>query len=346
MRGLDRGTTAVVVMAVVAVTAGIGARTPGQGASQQRAFRSGTSAVAVDVSVRDRSRRPVIGLQAADFEIFDNGVRQDIADVSYGRLPIDVTVALDVSFSVTGALLDRLRRGVIQLMGDLGREDRLKLVLFNMRVSRAVDFTTDVQTVERAIRAATAGGSTALRDAVNVALVSGSAPDRRQLIVFFTDGSDSSSITTPAMLTSVAQRTRGTLAFVMPVQATSELAPLSSSTSGAATGTTTAATAPRGNTTLNPTTSIGRLTLSPSVDPLYATLAGETGGSILPVSSTTDLSAAFRRILEEFRSAYVVYYNARDVDRGGYHTLEVKVKRAGATVQARRGYFSITETGR
>ncbi len=106
-------------------------------------------------------------------------------------------MALDVSYSVTGTLLDRLRRGVVQLMDDLGPEDRLKLILFNMRVNRTVDFTTDVKVVETAIRSATAGGGTALLDAMSVALVSSSTPARRQLIVVFTDGSDSSSTTRP-----------------------------------------------------------------------------------------------------------------------------------------------------
>jgi hypothetical protein len=32
------------------------------------------------------------------------------------------------------------------------RRDRLKLVLFNMRVNRTIDFSTDVKAVERAIR--------------------------------------------------------------------------------------------------------------------------------------------------------------------------------------------------
>ena len=64
----------------------------------------------------------------------------------------------------------------------------------------------------------------------------------------------------------------------------------------------------------------------------------ETGGSVLPVSPTTDLTATFRGILDAFRSTYVLYYNATGVDRIGYHTLEVKVKRPGAIVQARRGY--------
>ena len=286
-------------------------------------FRSGASAVAVDVAVLHRTRRPMTGLKAEDFEVFDNGVRQQVQDVSYGKLPIDVTVALDVSYSVTGNLLDRLRRGVVQLMGDLGREDRLKLILFNMRVNRTVDFTADVKAVENANRSATAGGGTALLDAMSVALVSSSAPDRRQLIVVFTDGSDSSSTTSPDVLAAVAQRTRATLAFVMPARPGST--PWSSSPS---------TTQGRSTSTFN----TGRLA-DGSTGELFSTLARETGGSILPVGSDSDFAAAFRRVLGEFRSAYVLYYTPRGVDARGYHTLEVKVKPTDARVQARRGYF-------
>ena len=97
-------------------------------AGQVPTFRSTTSAVSVDVSVRDRGRKPLTGLTAADFTVLDNGVKQTVTEVSYGVRPIDITVGLDVSGSVTGAVLDRLRRALVQLMGDLTKNDRLKLI--------------------------------------------------------------------------------------------------------------------------------------------------------------------------------------------------------------------------
>jgi VWFA-related protein len=286
---------------------------------QQPIFRSTASAVMVDVAVRDRNRRSINNLRAEEFDVLDNGVAQTVSSVSYGKLPIDVTVALDVSYSVTGLTLQRLRQAVQQLVRDLGRDDRLKLMLFNMRVHRTIDFTTDERVVEAALKNVSAGGSTALLDAVSVALVSSAPSDRRQLIVFFTDGSDSTSVTTPATLTIVARRSRATLTFVMPG-------------SGNVTVTSSAGTV---RTTISST---GFLVPS-RPDSLWARLATETGGRVLPVGATSDLSATFRQVLEEFRSAYVLYYNARGVDTGGYHTLDVKVKREGATVQARRGYW-------
>ena len=270
--------------------------------SRTQRRRSGTAAnaVAVDVSVTEsgRTHRPITGLAASDFQVFDNGVPQQVDEVSYGKLPIDVTVALDVSHSVTGRLLDRLRHGVVQLIRDLGKEDRLKLVLFNMRVMRTLDFSRDVKAVEQVIRTAGAGGGTALLDAISVALVSASVPDWRQLIVVFTDGSDSTSTTSPAMLAGVAQRTRPTLTFVLPFanrRTTTDY---------------------RGRIVSLASTGGVSLTRIPLYG-LFSTLTRETRGSLLPVGHASDLSATFRRILNEFRSPMsCTTRRAASIDRG------------------------------
>jgi VWFA-related protein len=314
MRPLSRSALLTLVSLIV-IAPGAASGVDGASSPQVPTFRAEVNAVVVDVSVRDRLRRPVTNLQAADFQVTDNGVPQEVDNVSFGKLPIDVTVALDVSYSVTGSVLERLRRAVGQLMRDLGRQDRLKLILFNTRVTRIVDFTMDADVVDRAIRTATAGGGTSLLDSISVALVSASAPDRRQLIVFFTDGNDSTSVTAPETLTTVAQRTRGTLTFVMPT-----LPPVRRAASPAS-------------------TAAGRqMSLRPLAQALSA-IAIETGGTTLPVGDATDLSGTFRRVLDDFRSTYVLYYTPRGVNPGGYHSIEVRVKHEGATVQARRGYW-------
>jgi VWFA-related protein len=273
-------------------------------APQQPIFRASTDAVTVDVSVRDRTR-VVTDLTAADFEIFDNDVLQQVTDVSFGKLPIDVTLALDVSLSVTGTLLERLRLAVRQLMSDLRREDRLKLVTFNMRISRIVDFTSDPAEIDRAIRTATAGGGSSIWDAIGVALVSASEPNRRQLVVVFTDGADGTSTMTPDALVDLSRRTNASVTSVVP----------------GALGV------------------IGRQ--SPGGAAVLQKLGAETGGTVISVTSPNqDLTATFRRALDEFRSSYVLHYTPRNVERNGYHTLRVSVKRSPTfTVRARKGYF-------
>ena len=287
---------------------------------QTPTFRSSANAVAVDVSVRDGKRKAITNLRAGDFEVFDNGVKQEITEVSYGKHPIDVTVALDISYSVTGLMLERLRRGVVTLMGDLTKEDRLKLILFNSRVARTVDFTTDEKKVEAAMKNVVAGGGTALFDTISVALVSTTPRDRRQLVVVFTDGNDSTSTTQPAILTNVALRTRAAVAMVLP--------------GGGPIVVTGSSSAQQVFTNM-------KLSLTPQpYAGFFQSLASVTGGSVVNTNAASDLSAVFRQVLEEFRSAYVLLYNAKGVESTGYHALEVKVKKDNVSVMARRGYWN------
>jgi VWFA-related protein len=64
-----------------------------------------------------------------------------------------------------------------------------------------------------------------------------------------------------------------------------------------------------------------------------------TGGRLFKLESTKDLNAVFREILEEFRHRYLLTYSPRGVAAEGWHDLDVRVKRRGATVKARPGYL-------
>jgi Ca-activated chloride channel homolog len=278
--------------------------------AQQAKFTSGIDVVTIDVAARDGGK-VVTGLTAADFVVLDNGVKQDISDVTYGKLPIDITVALDVSYSVTGQQLQRLRVAVGQLMRDLGKDDHLRLMLFNERVRRVADFTSDVKSVEDAILSATAGGATAVFDTLSVAIVSADHPDRRQLIVLFTDGSDSMSFTDPKTLIDVAHHSNVTVSAVLPIATSSSMV---------------------------------RVNLPPSANEqlkVYRQLAADTGGVIVPLAVRTDVTSTFAKALDEFRSSYVLHFSPKGVERKGFHDLTVTVPaNPKLTIRARKGYWA------
>ena len=278
-------------------------------AQQQPTFRASVDFVSVDVAVRLKGR-PVLGLKLEDFEILDNGVPQNVADFSYEKLPIDVTVALDVSQSVSGNLLDQLRRAIQQLRADLGARDRLKLLTFNMRVRRLTDFADPAPAASAAFDGIQAFGSSAIFDTLAVALSSAVAPDRRQLIVIFSDGQDTSSITDPTVLLDVARRTTPTVHVVLPpvplIVVVGNVAPPN------------------------------QLLLSSRQ--VYTALARETGGVVVTVAPRENLTSTFRRILDDFRSSYVLHFSPTGVERRGAHTIDVRVKKSGVEVRARREY--------
>jgi Ca-activated chloride channel family protein len=64
-----------------------------------------------------------------------------------------------------------------------------------------------------------------------------------------------------------------------------------------------------------------------------------TGGRLFELDSTKNLHTIFRSILEEFRHRYLVSYSPRDVAKGGWHKLDVRVSRRNTTVKARPGYL-------
>jgi VWFA-related protein len=63
-----------------------------------------------------------------------------------------------------------------------------------------------------------------------------------------------------------------------------------------------------------------------------------TGGGLIKIASTKDLSATFLRILEEFRNRYLLSYSPTGVAKDGWHRLEVRLKNRRAAIRARAGY--------
>lgn len=244
--------------------------------------------------------------------MLDNGVAQEISDLSYERLPIDVTVVLDVSASVTGPVLDQLRQSVRQLKSDLGSRDRLKLIAFNMQVRRLADFEAPASATDAAFASLSGHGSSAIFDSVAVALASPAPEGRRHLVMLFSDGQDSSSITDPDVLFDVARRTTPTVDIVLASPVPEHAA------------------SPFARSPGKPPITIGRL---------YDQLARETGGMVVSTSPGENLASTFRRVLADFRSSYVLYFTPKGVDRTGSHSLEVRVKQDGTEVRSRRGYL-------
>ncbi|HUL71933.1 MAG TPA: VWA domain-containing protein [Vicinamibacterales bacterium] len=68
-------------------------------------------------------------------------------------------------------------------------------------------------------------------------------------------------------------------------------------------------------------------------------LTDVTGGRMIEIESSAQIGAEFKKILEDFRSRYVLTFTPTGVPRGGYHRLDVRIRRGGGLkVTARPGY--------
>jgi VWFA-related protein len=69
-------------------------------------------------------------------------------------------------------------------------------------------------------------------------------------------------------------------------------------------------------------------------------LADASGGRVIDATEARRLQETFLSVLNEFRHRYLITYSPKGVAPGGWHTLDVRVRRAGVTVRARPGYLA------
>lgn len=297
-------------------------------AAQQQPFRAGVDVVELPVAVT--SGKNVIGdLTAADFEVMDNGVKQDVLSVTRELLPIDVILVLDTSQSLTPTLEAAILSGANRIRERLRPDDRASLVTFNQRIEEQLKLQRPSQVGQ--IHLGRPEGQTSLNDAIGIALATRPVMDRRQMAIVFTDGYDGTSLLTEDDVMVLAGRSRTALFLV--------------SQSPGLTG-----IIGKGPAPLTPLPARAQYPTA-----FFERLAAATGGlaqAVPRLTMTTDgnairfnetsnlLDEPFLKALDDFRSSYVVRYALTGVPRPGWHTVAVKVIKKGRiyTVRTRSGY--------
>jgi Ca-activated chloride channel homolog len=176
--------------------------------AQDPVFSSKVEAVRVDVLVTDRDKgETVVGLKAGDFEVFDNGVPQQVDLVSFEQIPLNVVLALDMSESVSGDRLGQLRDASDSLLKALTRDDQAGLVSFTQRVVLGSKLTTELDKVRGAMASPPYdAGDTSIIDATYAAMTLGESDAGRGLVIVFSDGVDTASWLTADTVLNTAKR--------------------------------------------------------------------------------------------------------------------------------------------
>jgi Ca-activated chloride channel homolog len=168
-------------------------------------FSSRVEAVRVDVLATDGGR-PVADLTAADFEVLDNGIRQQVDLVLFEKMPLNVVLAFDMSRSVAGQRLEHLQGAASALLSGLKGDDRAGLLIFSHVVTQLSPLTGDLDSVRSAMQESEAIGGTALVDGVYGGMMLGESDVGRSLMVVFSDGLDTSSWLSADAVLEIAKR--------------------------------------------------------------------------------------------------------------------------------------------
>lgn len=303
------------------------------GEADDEVLRVRTEEVMVPVSVRDDLGRPVNGLTAERFLVYDNGVRQEIASFNRRRVPANIVLLLDASGSVFHQMRF-IREAARQFVEGLLPEDRVCVMQFADRVELLQDWTgaSDAATLSKALTwRYHPGESTAFYDGLYLAAEEQLKKlEGRRIIILLTDGIDTSE-RRRASFQEALSAVRRAEASVYVVSLTASLREAIEKRTGGSFKRLLSGYDPR---------EVKRvLALIDKAEAELSGLATETGGRMFLPRSDEELSPAYKAIAEELRTQYIITYRPRPrVKAGQWRRLRVLVLPGGYEVAAREGY--------
>jgi Ca-activated chloride channel family protein len=283
---------------------------------QQPSFRVGVDIVSLNVIVTEAGGRYVTDLSAEDFNVFEDGVKQEVTFFNKTNLPIALALLLDTSASMDSKL-PTSQEAAIGFAKKLRPQDLAEVVDFDSRVVVLQSFTGNVPEIEQAIRRTSAGGSTSLYNAVYIALkdlkkvVAKNVDEiRRQAIIVLSDGEDTSSLLPFEEVLDLAKRSE-TAIYAIGLRSTENTA-----------------LATKG---------------FKEAEFVLRQLSQETGGRSFFPNQLSDLAVVYGQISEELSSQYTVGYSSKNPKRdGSWRRVVVRVNRPNSTARTKQGYFAPT----
>ncbi|MBN1568856.1 MAG: VWA domain-containing protein [Acidobacteria bacterium] len=307
----------------------------GQKQKDDQVIRVAVDMISLPVVVTTKDGRRVTDLKKEDFQIFENGAKQEIAGFAATDEPICVALALDTSGS-TELKLARIQNAAIKFVHQLHPDDEVAVMSFADDVRLQEDFTIDRDKNEYGIKKTRTGGWTVLYEAVWLALEDVLKPIReRKALVLFRDGVDThSGRATMNETLDLARESPATIYCIyfdterdqyeinrrssgrtLPPVIWNPLPPVTGGSSGPS-----PEEYQRGKAYLNG-------------------LAEYSGGIVL--DGTNDLDEAFAQIAKELASQYSIgYYSSDPRHDGKFRKVQVKLNKEGLVARTKKGYYT------
>ena len=275
----------------------------------QTTIRAEVSLVNVVFSAIDKQSKPVQGLKADDFQIFENNTPQKIEYFSAydkeSKVPLTIALLIDTSGSVKDKL-DFEKDTAAEFFKEILRPDQdLALIIqFDSEVNLVQDFTQRQSDLLRGLNSLKAGNSTALYDAVYLTSnekLKGEVG--RKVIIVITDGVDTSSKVSKDEAIEAAQK-GDILIYGIGVR--------------------------------NPEESNFRV---------LRKFAEETGGAFFsPSVKLSEIRSAFKSIGEEIQGQYSLAYKSSNSRKdGSYRAIVLRCKSKNVQLRSRKGYYAPKE---
>jgi VWFA-related protein len=284
-----------------------------QGPRGAPAFRAGVDIVSLNVTVTDAMNHYITDLDQNEFAVFEDGVKQDVTFFTRRQQPIALSLLLDTSASMEDKITT-LQSAAGNFVRRLKPNDIGQVIDFDSRVEVRQGFTGNQTELEAAIQQTSAGGSTSLYNAIYIALKElrkikavSEEEVRRQALVLFSDGEDTSSLVSFEEVLDLAKRSETAIYTIA-------LRGIDTQSKG-----------------------------FHEAEYVMRTLAQETGGRAFFPAKIEDLNGVYSQIADELASQYTIGYTSRNPRRdGAWRRIVVQVSRPNLTTRAKKGYYAPT----
>ncbi len=289
---------------VVALTAAVASRAAAQ--EPGTTIRTEVALVNLLFSAVNRVGKPVRGLTADDFLVFEDRQPQKIeyfSDLSKdNQIPLTIALLIDTSGSVKNKL-DFEKETAAEFLKEVLRKNKdLALIIqFDSEVNLVQDFTQDTDLLIAALNTLQAGNSTALYDAIYLAVDDKLKSETgRKVIVVITDGDDTSSKLHKEEAIEIAQK-NDVLIYGIGVR--------------------------------------GEFGANFGVLKKFAEETG--GSFFSPHARLSEIQAAFKAIGEDLQGQYSLAYSSTNKKKdGSFRSIEIRCKVSGVHIRTRRGYYA------
>jgi Ca-activated chloride channel family protein len=256
--------------------------------------------VEVYAVVTDRAGKRVGDLAASDFELLDNGRRQEISKFERVEgLPLTLGLVLDTSGSMEQSIGEAKRAAEEFVAAVVTPKDRTFAIGFSERPRLLLPLTSDARAITISFRDLPAMGATALHDTIVYALYQFRGVRGQKAMVLLSDGDDTASKIGFDDALGYAQRA-GVAIYTIGL-------------------------------------GVGGASLG--IRAKLERLAAETGGRTFFVSKASELTGVYDQIEQELRSRYLLAFTPEPPPREGErHALEVKVGGGKWKARTARGY--------
>jgi Ca-activated chloride channel family protein len=275
----------------------------------QSTFRHDVKLVRLLVGVKNQAGELVGSLDRDAFEVYDCGVKQEIAIFERQTVqPLSVSVLMDTSWSTLKDVkleTNALSKFFKSLLKEGNARDAAALYSFSYDVTQLHGFTRNLNQLVTQLGRIKSTAGTSLYDAVRFAGRDVQGREGRHVMVIVSDGGDTTSHWKYHDALEAAQKADAVIYPVIVVPVTND--------AGRNTG--------------------GEHALEQ--------FASNTGGRVLWASSQGELDHAFDEILLDLRTQYLIAYYPKEMpkDAPRFHPVKVELKRSELRASTRSGYY-------